>query len=456
MKFFLRLSVCFLLILIPGCGQAQAEKERVLDIQEVTSPGGITAWLVEDHTLPIIAVQFAFMGAGAALDPAEKQGLTLMVSNTMDEGAGEYDSATFQKLLTDNNISLSFSAGRDDFGGSLKFLTADKELAFKLLRLALNEPRFDEAPVARMRAANMTRIRSSLSDPEWKAARLLNDIAYADHPYALNTGGTLSTLAAITEDDLRAFATSRLGQDNLRIGIMGDITADELKAVMDDVFGRLPENALIEKVSDTKIQNGGETVLFEQDIPQTIINMMQQGIERLHPDYYTGITMNFILGGSGFGSRLTEEIREKRGLTYGISTYFNDLQHVQGLTVSTSTKNESVAELLKLIDAEWRRMQNEPVTDAELANAKSYLIGSFPLSLNSTDNIASIILSLQLDDLPIDYLDKRDERINAVTKEDIQNLAKWLLTPDKMTTVLVGKPQDVTPTRTVDKLPNVE
>jgi len=452
----LRLNVIFLYIFALFCAAPAFAKDKLLDIREVTSAGGITAWLVEDHTLPIITMQFSFKGAGSALDPAEKQGLALMASNTMDEGAGEYDSAAFQKLLTDNNIVLSFGAGRDHFGGNLKTLTKHKDLAFKLLRLALNEPRFDADPVERMRAANLARIRSSLSDPEWKSARLMNDVAFAGHPYALNSGGTLSTLQAITPADLQNFAKTRLGRNNLRIGIVGDISPEELKTVMDAVFGELPESVTLPAVADLKVQNGGATILYEEYIPQTIIDITQPGIDRKHPDYYTAMLMNFILGGSGFGSRLTEEIREKRGLTYGIGTYFNDLEHAETFVASTSTKNESVAEVLGLIGVEWKKMQNEPVTDTELAEIKSYVIGSFPLSIASTDNIASIILSLQLDDLPIDYLDKRKERISAVSKEDIQNLAKWLLTPGKLTTVLVGKPQGVTPTKTVDKLPNVD
>ena len=454
MKLLLNISLCLLLVFAPVT--AHAVEGKILDIKEVSGSNGIKAWLVEDHTLPIIAMEFSFRQAGSSQDSAAKQGLAIMASNTMDEGAGEYPSETFQKLLTDNNITLRFNAGRDHFGGELKILTKNKDLAFKLLRLALTQPRFDADPVERMRAANLTRIRSALSDPEWKAARLMNDTAFAGHPYALNSGGTLTTLQGITADDLRNFLKTRLGQNNLRIGIMGDISPAEVKAMLEDVFGGLPKTVTLAAVPDIKVKNPGTVVLYEQDIPQTIIEMMQPGIGRRHPDYYTGLVMNFILGSSGFGSRLTEEIREKRGLTYGINSYFYDMNHLQGLAVSTSTKNESVPEMLKLIDAEWKKMQDAPVSDEELESAKSYLIGSFPLSLATTENIASILLSLQLDDLPIDYLDKREARINAITKDDIQKLAKGLLTPGKMTTVLVGKPAGVTPTKTVDTLPNVE
>ncbi len=444
---------CFAVLAFTTPVKAQ---DRILDIKEVETQSGIKAWLVEDHSLPIIAVKFAFMNAGALHDPQDKQGLSRLVSNTLDEGAGSYDSQSFQKALTDNNISLSFGSSRDSFTGNVTTLSKYKTLAFTLLKLALNEPRFDEEPVERMRASNMTRVRSSLSSPDWKAARILNDVAFEGHPYAMNSGGTLTSLQNITIDDLKTFAKSRLGRDNLRIAVTGDITAEELKTVLDDIFGPLPATTNLPEAEDLTVRNGGEIVLYEQDIPQTIIEIMQPGIGREPPDYYTGMIMNFILGGSGFGSRITEEIREKRGLTYGIHSYFYDLQHLKALSISTSTKNESVGEMLELIKQELKKMKDTAVTEEELKNAKSYLIGSLPLSLSSTGNIAGILLSLQMDNLPSDYLDQRADRLNAVTAQDIKTFSENLLTPDALTVVMVGKPEGVTPTKTIETLPNVE
>lgn len=448
------LAVLFGLLFFPAAPAFAADK--VLDIQEITSPGGITAWLVEDHTLPIVAVSFTFKGAGAAGDPADKQGLARMVSNTLDEGAGEYDSQAFQKILNDNSIALSFTSGRDDFGGGLRTLSKNKALAFTLLKLALTQPRFDAEPVERMRAANMTRLRGALSDPEWMAARIFNDAAFAGHPYAHNSGGTLTTLQNITADDLRVFAGRALAKDNLRIGVTGDIAPDELKAVLDTVFGGLPDSAQLPAIPDLALQNAGQTILYPQDIPQSVIETMQPGIGRTDPDYYTGMVMNFILGGAGFGSRLTEEIREKRGLVYGVSSSFNDMDRFKGLEISTATKNETAGQVLDMIRAELRKMHDAPVTQDELAAAQSYLIGAFPLALSSTGRIAALLADVQRDDLPIDYLEKRADRIRAVTPAAVQALAQKILTPDAMTVVIVGRPAGVTPTRTVDTLPNVD
>lgn len=430
--------------------------DKLLDIREVKSASGVTAWLVEDHSQPVIAMGFAFHGAGAAHDSVEKQGLSTLASNTFDEGAGDLDSQAFQKALSDHSISLSFSSGRDDFAGSLKTLTRHSDRAFGLLKLALTAPRFDADAVDRMRAANIARVRNSIGNPDWVAARILNDTAFAGHPYALNSGGTLTTLAALTPDDLKNFAKTRLSRDQLMVAVAGDITAAELKKRLDEVFGTLPAKSALPPVADLTVQGAGTITHFDMDIPQTIITGLQPGIAPTDPDYYAAGIMDFILGGSGFGSRLTEEIREKRGLTYGVHSGFTMMDHLRAYGVSTSTRNESAGAVLGLIRTEWQKMIDAPPTDKELADAKSYLIGSLPLSLTSTDTIANLMLGLRLEDLPIDYLDQRAEKINAVTAADVQRVAQRLLTPGGITFATVGRPQGITPTKTLDTLPHVD
>jgi len=436
-------------------------QQKFLNIQEVTTDSGISAWLVEDHSLPIIAMNYAFRGSGAKNDPLDKQGLARLASNTMDEGAGDLDSQKFQKMMQDNSISLSFSAGRDHFTGSLKTLAQNKDKAFKLLRLALTEPRFDEEPLKRMCVANQSRIRSSLSNPNWLAARVQNDRLFEGHAYAMNSGGTLSSLGNITADDLRAFHKS-LGKNQLVIGVTGDITTKELKQRLDEVFGSMP---VVEHTEPKKhsLQNAGETYLYKQNIPQTIIDIIQPGVSRQDEDFYSAYLMNFILGSSGFGSRLMEEIREKRGLTYGIYSYFRQYDEADLLGVSTSTANENVQEMLSLIRQEWNKMRSTPVSEEELEQAKSYIIGSMPLSLTSTSSISGLLLSLQLDRLPIDYLDTRAEKINAISVADIKTVSERLLDTEKMTTIMVGNPPALTDktienhrVNVVSKLPNVE
>jgi zinc protease len=431
------------------------QQDEILNIQDVVSPSGVKAWLVEDHSVPVIALKFAFKGAGAAGDPVDKQGLARMASNTMDEGAGNLDSTAFQKALRDLVIDLHFSADRDNFGGTLKTLTANKDRAFALLQMALNHPRFDEEPVERMRRANQSRIRSALSDPEWIAARLLSATAFSGHPYAQNSGGTLSTLERITSADLRVFSRA-LSRDRLVVAVAGDITAAELARILDFIFGGLPGSVSLPSLPAARLTNAGRTVLYQKDIPQTVIEMIQPGIDVRDPDYQGAQVMNFILGSSGFGSRLTREIREERGLTYGVYSSFVDMDKFDGLGASTSTRNESVAETLSLIKAEWNKMRDVPVSPRELEDAKSYLVGSLPLSLTSTDDIAGLLLSLQIDSLPIDYLGRRQKAIEAVRAEDVQRIARRILDPAALVTILVGDPVNVADTQKVEVLPDVE
>ncbi|MBK9584492.1 MAG: insulinase family protein [Alphaproteobacteria bacterium] len=451
-----------LLALVVFFGAARAKEpladttssQSVLKIQEVTSASGLKAWLVEDHTVPVIALQFGFKDAGSKLDPPEKQGLTQMASNTLDEGAGELDSQAFQGELQNLSISLSFNSGRDDFSGDLKTLSRNKARAFELLKLALTQPRFDAEPVERMRIANLSRVKSSMTQPEWIASRIQNDKIFEGHSYALNSGGTLTTLKNITPDDLRGFM-KRLGKNNLVVGVAGDITAEELKAVLDDVFGSLPEAPVTESKPFT-LSHPGKTFLHVQDIPQTVIEMSQGGISRNDPDYQTAQVMNFVLGSSGFGSRLTEEVREKRGLTYGIYTYFMDYEDAQILHVSTSTATANVKAVLDIVNEEWTKMLSTDISPKELEDARNYLIGSLPLSLTSTDKIADLLYSLQADDLPITYLDERQKKIESTTVADVRRVAERLLKPENFTVILVGQKAEITGAVPVEALANVD
>ena len=442
------------LLWFPANTLAESKKNKFLEIQTIESANDIKAWLVEDHTIPVIALQFSFLGAGSKTNPIDKQGLAQLASNTMDEGAGDIKSQEFQKLLTDNSITLRFNASRDNFGGQIRTLTRHKDKAFELLKLALTKPRFDAAPVERMRASNKSRLKSSLSNPQWMAARIQNDKIFEGHPYALNSGGTLKTLENITPKDLHAFHKT-LGKNQLIVSVAGDITASELRSLLDKIFSEISDV----KPTPTKkfaLRNAGETYIYQQNIPQTIISISQQGITHEDPDYHTAKVMNFILGESGFGSRLMEEIREKRGLTYGIYSYFREYKEMDALHISTSTVNDKTKEILKITHEQWDLMKKEPVYEQELKDAKSYLIGSLPLSLTSTVSIANLLQSMQNNDLPINYLDKRSDEIQKVTKDDIQRVAKKLLDKSSFTTILVGDPQGIEGAEIISQLPNVE
>lgn len=423
-----------------------AADARAVEVQRVVSPGGVEAWLVEDHTNPIIALDLAFRG-GAALDPDGKAGLAHMAASTIDEGAGPLDSQAFQGELDNLSISLKFEAGLDSFNGSMKTLTENRARAFELLRLALTEPRFDEEPVERIRSQIVASLSRQSEDPDYIAGRVLQRLVYGEHPYARSARGTETSIARITAQDLRTFVQQRFGRDRLFIGVVGDITPQALGRTLDETFLVLPEKAAPFEIAQAPMQNEGETVVIAKPIPQSVVSLGQLGIARDDPDYYAAYVVNYILGGGGFSSRLVEEVREKRGLAYSVYSYLASYDHGALVYGGTATQNARVGESLDLIRQEWRRMAEEGPSAEELNDAKLYLTGSFPLRFSSSDNISSMLVGMQLENLGIDYLDERNSYIEAVTLEQAKRVAAELYRPDALTVVVVGTPDGVTPTR---------
>ncbi len=408
--------------------------------QQVVSGQGVEGWLVEDHSNPIIAVEFAFK-SGAASDPADKAGLSSMVAGLLDEGAGDMDSQTFQGKLEDLAVGISFSAGQDAVYGHLKTVTANKDTAVEMMRLALTQPRFDADAVERIRGQMLTALKRERQDPDSIAGRAFAKQVYGDHPYARSTEGEPETVKSITAADLKAYVPARLTRDVLTVGIVGDITPDQAKTLLDSLFGGLSAKNQAAPVSDYRPQTQGKTQVLRHAIPQSVVLFGQDGLKRDDPDWYAAYVMNYILGGGGFSSRLMSEVRVKRGLAYGIYSYLVPHDHAALIEGSVGTRNDKVAETIQITKAEWARMAQGGVTEQELADAKRYLNGSFPLQLDSTSSIAALLVTIQMEHLGMDYLDRRDGLINAVTAADVQRVAKRLLDPAKLDMVILGDPQ---------------
>jgi zinc protease len=416
---------------------------RAMTIERVVSPGGIEAWLVEDHSLPVISLALAFRG-GAALDPADKAGLATMASGLLDEGAGPLDSAAFQKRLSDLAIELSFDAGQDEFRGSLRTLTRDHDQAFELLRLALTEPRFDAEPVERIRGQLLAVLASDAEDPGKIASDTFWHTVYPDHPYGRDPTGTPETLKAITAGDLKSFVRDRFARDRLMIGVVGDIAPAELGPALDKLFGALPATGATTSLPAAVPEGAGRVVLVDRDVPQSVILLGQNGIKRDDPDFYAAALLMQTLGG-GFGSRLTREVREKRGLAYSVSADLATFDLGGLVTGDTATQNARAKESIDVIRQVWAEMAADGPTEAELADAKAYLIGSYPLRFTSSSRIAGNLVSIELEGLGIDYIDKRQALFGSVTLADVRRVAKRLLDPAKLTWVVVGRPVGVEP-----------
>jgi zinc protease len=412
--------------------------QAAMKVQRVVSPGGIEAWLVEDHANPVIALGLAFRG-GSALDPVGKEGLARLVAGLLDEGAGDMDSQAFQGRLDDLAISLGFDASHDRVSGHLRTLTENRDEAFRLLRQALSRPRFDPEPVERVRGQLAAMIRQESTRPSTVAERALMEKLFAGHAYARPVKGTLDSLRAIAVADLRAFAAGRLGRDNLVVGVAGDIAPADLARLLDETFGSLPAVSRSRDVPEAKPAAIG-TQVIDMAVPQSSILFAQPGLMRRDPDFYAAYVLNHILGGGSFSSRLYREVREKRGLAYSVGSYLAPMDHAALWAGSVGTANERADETVAIVREEWRRIAAEGVTARELEEAKTYLIGSFPLRFSSSERIAGMLVQIHLDDLGIDYLEKRNGYMAAVTLEQVNDLARRLLVPDALSFVVVGRP----------------
>lgn len=415
------------------------------EITTVTSPGGVKAWLVEDHKNPIITVQMTFLG-GSSADPTGKPGLAYLASGLLDEGAGELDSTAFQKTLADESISLSFDASTDSFSGTLTTLTETSEDAFRLLRLALTNPRFDAKPLDRVRGQVMAGLRSRMQNPNRIAGRVWWRAAFPDHPYGTPKRGTVASLQAITSEDLKGFTRRVFAKDKLFIGVVGDISPERLAGILDGIFGALPAVSNAPAVPDIEVNFTGETMIVERPVPQSVVVFGHRGISRDDPDWYAATLLFEVLAG-GFGSRLTEEIREKRGLTYGISAYPLPLDHSALIVGGVSTVNERVVETIDLLKEIWAKFGAEGPTETEVRNAKDYVNGSYNLRFSNSGAIAGVLAAIQRQNLGIDYIERRPGIIEAIKLEDLKRVAKRLFRAQDLTFVVVGQPTGLKATR---------
>lgn len=408
-------------------------------IQRVTGASGIEAWLVQDRSMPVVSLRFAFAG-GTNLDPPGKEGTAAMAAALLDEGAGPYDNVAFHRRLDELAGELSFSAGHDEFEGTLRTLKGKLGDTADLLRLALGEPHFGAEAIERVRGETLAMLARQARNPRSLAGRLWMSDAFEHHPYGKNTAGSAASVRAIARPDLADFAARQFRRNGLVIGAVGDIAPDELAEVIDRVFGTLPQGGADTVIPEASPADSGDLVVSRTPVPQTAVIFGQAGLKRADPDWYAALVLNEIVGGGGFRGRLMKEIREKRGLAYGVSTDLVPYRHAGLILGSVATENGRVAESIALIRQEWQRIRDEGPTEAELRDAKTYLTGSFPLGLDSTRRIAGLLVRMQVNGLGIDYLDRRAELIAGVTLEQARAVAKRLFDPARLSFALVGDP----------------
>jgi zinc protease len=410
-----------------------------VEIQEVTSEGGITAWLVEEPSIPFVAIELQFEG-GANLDAPGKRGATNLMMALLEEGSGERDARAFAEAAEGLAASFGFDTYNDSVAVSAQVLTENRAEALALLRDALTEPRFEQADIDRVRDQVLAVIAQDETDPQEVASATMNRLAFPDHPYGTQLEGTRETVSSLTRDDLVAAHRAALTRDSVMVGVTGDITAEELGPLLDELLGGLPESASAEVQPAEYSLEGGVTVV-DFPTPQSVVLFGHEGIMRDDEDFFPAFVMNHILGGAGFESKLMQEVREERGLTYGIGSYLVPRDLAAQYLGQFSSSNDTAAEAVEIVRSIWQDVAENGIATDKLDAAKTYLTGAYPLRFDGNANIAGILVAMQSQGLPIDYIATRNDKVMAVTPEDIARVAARVLQPENLHFVVVGQPE---------------
>jgi zinc protease len=422
---------------------ASAHSNIKANAREIITPYGIKIWLLEDHSLPITALHFAFRKAGHAYDPKGKEGLAKMITDILDDGAGGMSGEEFKKRLEASAITLSFDEDEDNLYITVKCLTENLEEAMGLLKLALTAPAFEASSLTRTQSRLINLQSQKTEDPESYADFHWRTAYYNDSSYASSGYGTKESVSAITAEDLRKYVTGRMTRVNLIISAAGDLNPARLKSLLDNTVADLP--LVTSGAADIKASPpaSGSILVIDRDIPQSIAIFGQHGLKRNDPDFYALFILNYILGGGSFESRLMKAVREEKGLAYSVYSFL-DLSDYSGLLRGTvATKNARIYDSLAIIKAEMTRLKTKGITEPELRDAKNYLTLSFPLKMDRSEALAQFLTSMQLNALGINFINERNNYIDKVTAADVNRVAKNVIDPDALTVVVIGNKKEM-------------
>lgn len=439
----MRLAGVVAALMLAGCATAQPDapmrdSSSLADVQIVTSPGGITAWLVHESFVPMISMEWTWAG-GASVEPDDKRGIGWVTAYMMNEGAGDMDTAAYGARMEDLNMRFACGVWSDWTNCGMTTLKETADESFDMVRLAYTDLRLDDEPFERAKREMIVGLQDDETNPKAIVSKAMNEALIPGHPYARSA--TEETVSAITKADSQKLIRQLMTKDRLKVVVVGDITAEELKPKLDLVFGSLPATSTLPVVPDAvPLPAPKQPIVKELPQPQTLIMFSGPGIKREDPDFYAAYVLNYILGGGTFSSRLTDDVREKRGLTYGIGTGLSIQPHMWRWQGSSSTMNDKADEVVRLIRENIERLGREGPTADELADAKAYITGAFPLAFDSNAKIAQNLLGFRQDGMPVDYVQQRNSYFEAVTLEDVKRVAATYMKPDDFTFVMVGKP----------------
>lgn len=403
-----------------------------------TTSNGMTVLVLEQHFLPIVEIH-ALVKAGSAQDPPEKAGLANLVAGLLDEGTTTRSSKQLAEQIDFVGGSLGVQADEDFTTASVRTLKKDIDLGFTLLADIIQRPAFPKQEFERVRAQILGEITSDNDDPGHVAMKAFNQLVFQNHPYRWPVNGTEDTLGKVTLADVQTFYAKEYLPNQIILTIVGDVTVEQATTLVQTHFGPwkkgMAPSRTVKKpaVIDKKIVQ-----LIEKDLTQSTIVIGHHGISRTNPDFYAVTVMNHVLGAGGFSSRLMDSIRDKQGLAYGITSHYDARSMPGSFWINLQTRTETTNQAITGVLAEMKAIREAPVSDQELADAKAFLMGSFPLRLDSTAKLAKVLAQVEFFGLGFDYFSQYPKWIERVTKEDVQRVAKQYLDPQRYALVVVG------------------
>lgn len=425
-------GLCALLLASGSGGAAEIAPTKFI------TPNGITVLVLEQHFLPVVEVH-ALIKAGSAQDPPDKAGLANLVASLLDEGTTTRTSKQQAEQIDFVGGTLETKASEDFTTASARVLKKDLDLGVTLLADMLQHPAFHKQEFERIRTQLLGEMASDNDDPGHIAMKAFNQLVFHGHPYRWPVNGTEETLDKITLADVQAFYGKEYSPSQVILTIVGDITLEQATALVQSHFGAWKKGPATARNMKKPSPVERKTVqLIEKDLTQSTIMLGHEGIPRTHPDYYSVTVMNYILGAGGFSSRLMDSIRDKQGLVYGIMSHFDARLMPGSFWVNLQTKTETTNRAITSVLSEIKSIRDTPVSDQELAEAKSFLVGSFPLRFDSTSKLAHVLAQVELYNLGFEYFSDYPAWIDRVTKEDVQRVAKQYLDPKRYALVVVG------------------
>ena len=425
------LLIAGLCMLFVGSAGAALAQPWSIEVQEVRGQTGVTAWLVESHAQPVVAVRFSFDG-GSMREPQDKRGIASVLAEALGEGEGAGGSDELRRRLAGLSATVAFSAGRDSISGSLDAPSSNIEVAARLVGAQVSSMRFGSDAVARASGRSIAALSDMSGNPAVRAEDEWYAAAFAGHPYAMSPAGSAASLASITPADLVHFKSRVMTRDRLTVAVAGDIDAARLRRVLDLLFGALPVSGPHDALPAVRVIAPAEFEAILPDVPTAGVVFGLEVPRRRDPGYMPALVLNEIVGGGATSSRLGQALRFRSSLVYDVDSRLISDAHASYLIGQFSTSSTDAQRAISALKNEFERVVTEGVTEAEVEDAKGYLNGSFPLSFDSSPKIASNLLAIAQAGLGRDYPEIRRRAIERVSRDDVNRVASELLRPERL------------------------